>query len=61
MYLIAIVCPPLAVLMCGKPFQAILCLFLSLVWLPGAIHACMVVTAYKADQRNEKLVSAMRR
>jgi len=40
MYLLAILLPPVAVLMCGKPLQAfinlILCLFL---YIPGMVHA----------------------
>ena len=28
-------------------------------WLPGMIHAIMVVNEYKADQRNRLLVEAM--
>ena len=62
MYLIAVLLPPVAVLLCGKPFQAILCIFLSLLgWLPGVIHACFVVNSYKADQRTNRLIEAMRK
>jgi len=57
MYLLAIVLPPLAVLLCGKPFQAFLNLFLFMLgWLPGAIHAIMIVKEYKEEKRFEKLV-----
>lgn len=55
MYLLAILLPPVAVLICGKPLQAfinlILCLFL---YIPGMVHAIMVVNEYKADRRVEK-------
>ena len=35
-YILAVLLPPLAVLMCGKPFQFILNIFLTLLlWLPG--------------------------
>ncbi|MDV2883822.1 MULTISPECIES: YqaE/Pmp3 family membrane protein [Alkalihalophilus] len=55
MYLLAILCPPLAVLFVGKPFQALLNLLLTLLfWLPGAIHACMVVADKKADKRSQR-------
>ena len=39
-YLIALIIPPLAVLLCGKPGQAVLNFFLCLLFLvPGVIHA----------------------
>ena len=60
-YLLALLLPPLAVLFCGKLFQAminlILCIFL---WIPGVIHAVLVVHEYYADKRNDKLIRAMR-
>lgn len=60
MYLLAILLPPLAVLLCGKPFQFILNLILTLFfWFPGAIHACFVVSAKKADDRNQRLINAI--
>ena len=56
MYLLAILLPPVAVLICGKPLQALinlgLCLFL---YIPGMVHAIMVVNEYKADRRAEKI------
>lgn len=55
MYLLAILLPPVAVLFVGKPFQAILNLILTLFfWLPGAIHAVLVVHEKKADRRMKK-------
>ena len=60
MYILAILLPPVAVLMCGKPGQALLNLFLTLLlWVPGAIHAIMVVNAKKADERMEKHTNAL--
>ena len=48
----AIFAPPLAVLFCGKPFQACLCGILCIFgWLPGMIHAIMVVNDCKSNQR----------
>lgn len=61
-YLFAILFPPLAVLLCGKPLTAILNFFLSLLfYFPGLIHALLVVNATLADERNNKLVKAMTR
>jgi len=52
MYLIAILCPPVAVLLCGKPMQAGLCFILSLAfYVPGLIYACAIVGEHKADRR----------
>jgi len=55
LYLLAIVLPPLAVLLVGKPIQALLNLILTIFfWIPGAIHAILVVHDKKADQRMKK-------
>lgn len=64
LYLIAIIVPPLAVLMCGKPFQAILSLIamITLVgWIPAAIHACLVVSSHQADKRQDRLIREIRK
>ena len=54
-YLLAIVFPPLAVLSCGKPFQAILNLVLTFcLWIPGVVHALFVVSNHNADRRNRR-------
>jgi len=60
--LIAILLPPLAVLMCGKPFQFLLNLVLTLIfWVPGMIHALLVVHDHLEDRRADRIVDAMRR
>jgi uncharacterized membrane protein YqaE (UPF0057 family) len=60
MYLLAIILPPIAVLICGKPIQAILNLILTLIfWIPGMIHALFVVHGYYADKRTDKIVEAI--
>jgi uncharacterized membrane protein YqaE (UPF0057 family) len=52
MYLLAVLCPPFAVLCCGKPFQAV---FVSLpltllFYFPGLIHArCLIGNRNKAQ------------
>jgi len=61
-YLLAIVLPPLAVLMCGKPAQALLnCLLTLCLWVPGIIHALAVVADHEAKVRNEQLIRAQYR
>ena len=57
-YLLAILCPPLAVLLCGKPFQAILNLLLTLCfYIPGAIHAILVAHNYYEDRRIDRIIN----
>ncbi|MCR6096866.1 YqaE/Pmp3 family membrane protein [Salipaludibacillus agaradhaerens] len=48
----AIFIPPIAVLMAGKPFQAIIALLLWFcLWVPGSLYAWGIVSDYKADKR----------
>lgn len=62
MYLIAILIPPLAVLLCGKPLQFVLNLLLCVFfWVPGMIHAILVVADTKAQERNQALIDAINR
>ena len=61
MYLLAIILPPIAVLICGKPIQAVLNLILTLIlWIPGMIHALFVAHGYYADKRTDKIVEAIK-
>lgn len=60
-YLLAVFLPPIAVLLCGKPFQALFSVFLTLCgWIPGSIHAVFVVHSHLADKRTDKIVRAIR-
>ena len=60
-YLIAILLPPLAVFLEGKPFQAMLNLFLTLcMWIPGMIHALFIVSSAEGERRNQKLIQAIK-
>jgi uncharacterized membrane protein YqaE (UPF0057 family) len=61
-YFLALILPPLAVLLCGKPFQAVLSILLTICfWFPGVIHALFVVHSHKADLRTERLEKAIRK
>ena len=61
LYLLAIVLPPVAVLIAGKPLQALLNIGLCfLLFIPGGIHAWMVVSNHYQDKRTGSLVDAMR-
>ncbi len=59
-YLIAILLPPLAVFLCGKPLQTLLSVFLTLAfWIPGVIHALFIVHSHLADKRTDRIVKAI--
>ena len=61
-YFLAIILPPLAVLLCGKPIQFILNILLTLLfWIPGVIHAILVVNGHLADKRTDRIVKATTR
>ena len=62
LYLVAVLLPPLAVLLAGKPFQAILNLILTLLfYVPGLIHAMFVVHNHYADKRQERFLREFNR
>ena len=57
LYLLCLL-PPVAVLLAGKPIQALLNVFLTLLfYVPGLIHAILVVNAHYADKRTDRIVS----
>ncbi|MCR0156174.1 YqaE/Pmp3 family membrane protein [[Clostridium] innocuum] len=61
MYLLALLLPPVAVLLCGKPIQALLNLGLTFcLYVPGVIHAFAVVGEKKQDKRFKKLSKSAR-
>jgi uncharacterized membrane protein YqaE (UPF0057 family) len=62
LYLIAILLPPLGVLLAGKPFQAVINLVLTLLfYVPGLIHALLVVHNHYADRRTARLARELRK
>jgi uncharacterized membrane protein YqaE (UPF0057 family) len=59
-YLLCIL-PPVAVFMCGKPIQAIINLGLTLCfYLPGLIHALLVVSSFNADRRTKAITDTIK-
>jgi uncharacterized membrane protein YqaE (UPF0057 family) len=55
LYLLAVILPPVAVLLRGKPLQALLNLLLTIcLWVPGVIHAWIVINGANADARMKK-------
>ncbi len=62
LYILAILLPPLAVLLCGKPWQALLNIALSLmIYFPGMLHALFVVHNHYSDKRQERLIRELRK
>lgn len=60
-YLLAIICPPAAVLLCGRRGQTPPNILLTLcLWIPGVIHALWVVNGYLSGQRNNYVGQQMR-
>ena len=60
LYFLALLLPPLAVLATGRLGAFLLnCLLCLCFWVPGIIHAIVVVADYKAEKRNERLIRAM--
>jgi uncharacterized membrane protein YqaE (UPF0057 family) len=63
LYVVAILLPPLAMLLAGKPFQAIIAFVLMVTvigWVPAAIWALFVVSNHYADKRANRVIKAMR-
>lgn len=62
LYLLAILLPPLAVLLAGKPIQALIAIPLTaLLWVPGIIYAILVVSNHYSDKRTGRIVKEIRR
>ena len=60
MRLLCIFLPPVAVLFCGKPIQALINLLLSFIfWIPGVIHAWIVVSDKREDKKHKEMVRAV--
>jgi uncharacterized membrane protein YqaE (UPF0057 family) len=63
MYALAILLPPVAMFLKGRPIQAVVCLLLMLTvlgWPIASIWAIGVVNAANADARNRRLERAVR-
>ena len=60
MYLLAILLPPIAVLLVGRPILALLNLFLCcFFYVPGIVHALFMVHSKKNDKRHKEIMSAV--
>lgn len=60
-YLLAILLPPIAVLLCGRPLMALLNLLLTLLgYIPGMVHALFIVHSHIEDKRAESIIDAVK-
>ncbi len=60
--LLAVLCPPVAVLSTGRPLAAVGNLTLTLLgFVPGVVHALIVVDRHAVDRRNAALLDAVGR
>jgi uncharacterized membrane protein YqaE (UPF0057 family) len=58
--LVALVCPPLAVLAAGRPSQVAVSVVLTLcLFVPGVLYALAVVGRHHTEKRNEALLKAV--
>jgi uncharacterized membrane protein YqaE (UPF0057 family) len=61
LYFLAVIFPPVAVLLCGRPIAALLNVLLCFCFLiPGIIHACAIVGDSAANGRAKRLRKEMR-
>jgi uncharacterized membrane protein YqaE (UPF0057 family) len=61
-YFLCFLCPPIAILTTGKMGSFILNIILTIFfWIPGIIHAVLVVNKYYEDRRHRQLMSVVRR
>jgi uncharacterized membrane protein YqaE (UPF0057 family) len=60
-YALAILCPPLAVLSCGRFFGSILNMFLCIFWFPAVIHALLVVRQYHTQNMHSEHMDQLRK
>jgi uncharacterized membrane protein YqaE (UPF0057 family) len=60
--LLAVLCPPLAVLASGTPSQAAANVGLTLLlFVPGVLHALSIVDRYNAERQYESVFRALER
>ncbi|MCA3594857.1 MAG: YqaE/Pmp3 family membrane protein [Methylobacterium sp.] len=62
MIAVAILIPWLALMLRGRIFQGIICLFLQLTligWIPAAIWAVMVINNDNQERRHRELIKAL--
>lgn len=60
-FFFCVICPPIAVVLTNRLGSFLLSLLLTLLgWLPGVIHAFIVVTDYENEKRTARLARDLR-
>ena len=61
-YFLCFICPPLAIFTTGKMGSFVLNIILTLfLWIPGVIHAILVVNKFYDDRRYRRYMRVARR
>jgi len=61
-YFLCFLCPPIAILTTGKLGSMLLNIILTIFfWVPGIIHAILVVNKYYDDKRHRQFMRMARR
>lgn len=61
-YMLAVLFPPLALLLCGRVMSAIFCLLLMFTlvgWIPAAIWAWTAITQTENERRHRELLQVV--
>lgn len=62
LYILAVVLPPLAVVLAGKPQKFLTSLILTILfWVPGIIHAWIAINRANGERRDHRLLKAQRK
>lgn len=59
MYIVALLCPPLAIFLCGRPFLALFSVILLIGYFPAALVALLVVSNKYAQKRHLEQIAAI--
>jgi len=61
-YFLCFLCPPIAIFTTGRIGSMLLNIILTLLfWIPGVIHAILVVNDFYEDRRYRRFARAVRR
>ena len=59
LYILAVILPPLAVILAGRPQKFLTSLVLTILfWVPGIVHAWVTISRANRDRHDKKLLKA---
>jgi uncharacterized membrane protein YqaE (UPF0057 family) len=60
-YVLSLVLPPVAVFSTGRWVQGLINIVLTILgWVPGVIHAALIVNDFQQDRRANRIIDAIR-